>query len=79
MKKLILNWLFGTDNVKRYMEVLDEGVDRCQRYEDEIVDHLKTLNEVKVHINTILKLIKICENHGIDVDEELKKIDNIKE
>lgn len=79
MKKLILNWLFGTDNVKRYMEVLGEGVDRCQRYENEIAAHIKTLNEVKEHINTILKLIKICENHGIDVDEELKKIDNIKE
>lgn len=79
MRKLILNWLFGTDNVKNYMQVLSEGVDRCQRYENEIVDHIETLGEVKKHINTILKLIKICENHGINVDEELKQIDNIKE
>lgn len=75
MKKLILNWLFGTDNVKRYMELLDENIDRCQRYEDEIADHLETLREEKENLNTILKLIKICENHGIDVDEELKQIE----
>ena len=79
MRKLILNWLFGTDNVKKYMQVLDDSIDRCQRYEDEIADHLKTLGEVKEHIGTILKLIKICENHGVNVDEELKHIDNIKE
>ena len=74
MKKLILNWLFGTDNVKRYMELLDENIDRYQRYEDEITDHLETLREEKENLNTILKLIKICENHGIDVDEEIKQI-----
>lgn len=78
MRKRILNWLFGTENVKGYMEVLSDGVDRCQRYENEIADHLKTLREEKEHIKTILKLITICENHGINVDEELKQIDNIK-
>lgn len=79
MKKLILNWLFGTDNVKRYMELLGENIDHCKRCEDAIADHLETIREEKEHINTMIKLIKICENHGINVDEELKQIDNIKE
>ena len=78
MKKLILNWLFGTDNVQEYIEVLSDCIGCHQTIENEIAAHIKTLWEEKEHIKTILKLIKICENHGIDVDEELKQIDNIK-
>ena len=81
MKKLILNWLFGTD-VKRYEELLHdhtellrENLEREQKYLDHIQDHLKTLYEEKEHIKLMLKLIKICENHGIDVDKEIKQIE----
>lgn len=79
MKKLILNWLFGTDNVKNYMRVLRDGIDCHQRMEDEIASHIKTLREEQEHIKTILKLITICENYGIDVDEELRKINQTKQ
>ena len=78
MKKWILNWLFGTDNVQRYMEVLRDCRDTHQNYLDEIEDHIKSLKEDKEHIKIILKLIQICENHGIDVNKEFAQIDNIK-
>lgn len=74
MKKLILNWLFGIDNVEKYMELLDKSIqheNECIRLIDA---HLKTLNNRKEDINRIRKLIKICENHGINVDEEIKQI-----
>ena len=74
MKKLILNWLFGTENVKRYMELLERAIDHEKICIDLIDDHKKSLEESKTYLDDILKLIKICENHGIDVDKELKKI-----
>ena len=75
MKKLILKWLFGTDKINDYMHVLSDCIDVCQRFEDEIASHIKTLREEQEYLRTILKLIKICENHGINVDEEIKHVD----
>lgn len=82
MRKLILNWLFGTDNVKRYMELLNKSLEHnhesiehhkeCLRLID---DHKATLDKSKQYLNDILKLIKICQNHGIDVDKEMKQIE----
>ena len=77
MKKLILNWLFGTDNVDIYMEILEKYVDCNRRYLNAIDDHIKTLKRDKEHIEAILRLIKICENHGIDIDKELKQTELI--
>ena len=74
MKKLILNWLFGTDNVQRYMELLDENINHCKECEIYLQDHINTLNKHKNDIDLARKLIKICENHGINVDEEIKQI-----
>ena len=75
LRKHILWWLFDTDDIDQYMHILRDS----RRYIDE---HLKTLNkyleETKRHeedLATILKLIKICENHGIDIDEEIKHIE----
>lgn len=80
MKKLILNWLFGTD-VKKYeellkdhMKLLHKSVEREQKCLDQIQFHLQTLNEEKENLDIIRKLIKICENHGINADEEIKHI-----
>lgn len=73
MRKFILNWLFGTDNVERYMELLGKTIQHegeCIRLIDA---HLKTLDESKEELDIIRKLIKICENHGINVDEEIKE------
>ena len=74
MKKLILKWLFGTEKIDDYMHVLSDCIDVRQRFEDEIASHIKTLREDQEHLRTIIKIIKICENHGIDVDEEIKHV-----
>ena len=75
MKKLILNWLFGTDNIKSYMQLLCESMDSKQKLIDEINYHLETLHEEKENLDIIRKLIKVCENHGIDADKEIKDIE----
>lgn len=74
MKKRILNWLFGTENVERYMELLCKSIDHHKKCEDLINDHLKTLHEERENLDIIRKLIKVCENHGIDVDKEIRDI-----
>lgn len=75
MKKLILNWLFGTDNVKQYIDVLYENMQHTKKCMGLIDEHIKSLGRHQKTLETTLKLIEICKNHGIDVDEELKKID----
>ena len=74
MKKLILEWLFGTDDIKPYMELLRDSIGHHAECIELIEDHKETLARRKEDLNTILKLVKICENHGIDVDEEIKHI-----
>ena len=75
MRKLILNWLFGTDDIQDHLELLRESRGYCQKLIDETNEHIETIKRAKENINTILKLIKICENHGIDVDKEIKEIE----
>lgn len=75
MKKLILRWLFGTDKVKEYIQLLRESLEHHEECKKLIDDHIQTLNDSKERLNTILKLIKICENHGINVDKEIKQIE----
>ena len=78
MKKRILKWLFGTDDIQEYIDLLVESRDNTFEQMRLIDDHLKTLDRAKENIYTILKLIKICENHGIDVDKEIEhfQVDN---
>ena len=80
-RKLILEWLFGTDDVDRYMQLLRENMNHCEdgiKHANECIelieDHKRTLKREKWFIDTTVKLLKICENHGIDVDEEIKRI-----
>lgn len=75
MKTRILNWLFGTEDVKEYIQLLDEVLNCREKHLDEIKSHLKTLEEERENIDIIRKLIRICENHNIDVDEEIKHIE----
>ena len=75
MKKRILRWLFGTDNVKAYVELLGESVDHHKECIRLLDDHKATLERSKEYLNDILKLIKICKKHGINVDEEMKHIE----
>lgn len=75
MKKLILQWLFGVDNIDDYLEVLIRNRKQIEETFKQIDSHIKTLEEEKENITIIRKLIRVCENHGIDVDEEIKKIE----
>lgn len=74
MRERILKWLFGTHNIDDYFDLLVKNRDNFAKQMKLIDDHLKTLERSKENVETVLKLIKICENHGIDVDEEIKHI-----
>ena len=74
MRNLILEWLFGTDDLEDYIELLHRDNKRIQQQMDLIDDYLKTLDEEKENLNIIRKLVKVCENHGINADEEIKDI-----
>ena len=74
MRRLILKWLFGTDNVQAYMKLLADNMKHHEECCDLIAKHIKTLESQKEDLDNVRKLIKICENHGINVDEEIKYI-----
>lgn len=81
MRKLILRWLFGTDNIIEYMDLLKSSIDNNEKFLCELKEHRETLNkrieDSNNHmksLNTMKKLIVICNNHGINVDEEIKNI-----
>lgn len=75
MKKLILNWLFGHDNIDDYMKLLRKSVSCDKKCLTLINDHIETLHREKENLDIMRKLIRVCENHGIDVDEEIKQIE----
>lgn len=82
MRKIILEWLFGVDNVDSYMALLRENMDHCEddiKHAQECIElineHRQTLKRYQEDIDIMRKLIQICENHGIDVDEEIKHIE----
>lgn len=75
MKKIILNWLFGTDNVKDYMDLLCETRDDCEYKIKLLDDHRNTIRMAQEDLIILRKLIRICENHGIDVDKEIKEVE----
>ena len=74
MRNLILRWLFGTDDIEDYMRLLTQRT-HCIEEELELMDaHKMTLEREEWALNTLGKLIKVCENHGIDIDEAIKHI-----
>lgn len=75
MKKIILNWLFGHDNIDDYMELLRKSISCDKKCLAFLNDHIETLNREKENLDIMRKLIRVCENHGIDVDEEIKQIE----
>ena len=75
MKKLILNWLFGIDNVEQYMDLLAESIAEKKRLIEVNEEKIKILKESIEDLTIIRNLIKICENHGINPDEEIKHIE----
>ena len=82
MKKLILMWLFGNDNIEKYIDLLRsniqyvntslEGHEACLK---EIESHRESLEREQEMLKTMYKLIKICKNNGINIDEEIKKVE----
>jgi hypothetical protein len=82
MRKLILMWLFGTDDIEDYLELLRDTrkytqkcLETSKKHLETIHQHLDTLKEERENLDVIRKLIKVCENHGIDVDEEIKHVE----
>lgn len=75
MRKLILCWLFGTDDIEYYMDLLYKNINHNREECSLINSHLKTLEEEKENLRIIRKLIKVCENNNIDVDKEIKQIE----
>lgn len=72
MRNLIIKWLFGIDNIKTYMELLSENINHTNESISLVDDHLKTLSDRKEDLEIISKLIRVCKNHRINVDEEIK-------
>ena len=79
MRKLILKWLFGTDDIEQYTELLSRAIDLSHTRIDLVDDHLKTLHREQEALKDMLKLIEICKSHGIDVDKEMGLIKESKE
>lgn len=75
MKKLILRWLFGTDDIEDYLALLLRDNKRIEQQIELIDGHLETLKIEKENLDIIRKLVKVCENHGINADEEIKSIE----
>lgn len=74
MRKFILTWLFGTDDIEYYVELLGKRINHNKECIELIHAHEDTLKREEWAHNTIRKLIRICENHGIDIDEEIRHI-----
>ena len=75
IKKRILMWLFNTDNMEEYFALLHEVQNERENHINALNRHIETLHRLQDNLNIEIKLIKICENHGIDVDKELKEVE----
>lgn len=75
MRERILWWLFGTDDIESYMKLLRQRWDHVNECLELLDEHKKTLDRQEWALNMIEKLMKICENHGIDIDKEIEKLE----
>lgn len=75
MRKLILMWLFKTDDIKDYFELLRDYKYYIKRHADLIDNNISILEKWMEDLYIMRKLIKICENHEIDIDEEIKYVE----
>ena len=81
MKKLILQWLFGVDEIDSYMELLRQNRDHLTNALEHtneclalIREHRETIDRAEWFIKLANDLIKVCEKHGINIDEEIRLI-----
>ena len=74
LRKWFLKWLFDTDDIKYYYELTNEN-HLLHRRLINILDHsAKTHRQYVEDLNMLRKLIKICKNHHIDVENEIEDI-----
>ena len=64
MRQKILKWLFDNE-LKDYYKLLQENI----KIRDE---HIKTLKNYCDTLDKMQRLIEVCIEHKIDVDEELE-------
>lgn len=64
MRQLILKWLFDNE-LKDYYKLLQENI----KIRDE---HIKTLKDYCDTLDKMRRLIEVCIEHKIDIDEELE-------
>ena len=74
MKKTILRWLFGTDDIESYMDLLRRDVAHLNEELQLLNDHKRSLEREESELKMLRQMLQIFENHGIDVDEEIKHI-----
>ena len=74
LRKLILRWLFDTDNINDYQDLLVDNIDTTERLIKEFNAHINTMKKYRADLILIKKLVKVCENHGIDAGKEIKDI-----
>ena len=74
IRKKILIWLFGTDDVDKYMTALTNYCDEVKQHRNTLDNYIKVMDGNLDDLCAMRKLIKICENHEIDVDKEIKHI-----
>ena len=75
MRNLILKWLFGTDKLKSYMDLLGESIKHHERCKKLLDDHGETIEVAKQSLAITQILLDICEKHGIDIEKEMKQIE----
>ena len=75
IRKRLLNWLLGTDNVQKYTQLLDMAMSLSNERINLVNDHINTLNREKDTLETMKKMIKVYENHGINIDKEIKEVE----
>lgn len=64
MRQRILKWLFDSD-LKDYYELLQEN----RKIREQ---HIKTLEDYSNTLDTFIKVLDICKEHNICVEEELE-------
>jgi hypothetical protein len=79
IRRKVLMWLFETEDIEKYFNILSKYVDEIKEHRDAIQRHL---NEIEEHLGTLRllrKVLTVCQNHSIDIDKEvaeLKETDN---
>lgn len=74
MKKLILYWLFGTSDISDYLELLRDAKNYCKRLLEKCEAHDATKRSELATLRITKDLMRICENHGIDFEKEIKAL-----